>query len=78
MISEFDQVALTVDLPEHHLKAGDVGTVVDITPNGRQMTLEFFNFEGDTIAVVPAAPSQVRPVGSMEVMHARPLAQAGS
>jgi hypothetical protein len=35
MISELEQVALTVDLPEHHLKTGDVGTVVDITPNGQ-------------------------------------------
>jgi len=66
MINEFDQVALTVNLPEHRLEAGDVGTVVDITPNGKQYTLEFFNFSGDTIAVVPVAPSQVRRVGSNE------------
>ncbi len=71
MISEFDQVALTVDVPEYHLKAGDVGAVVDITPNGKQYTLEFFNFEGDTIAVVPVKPSQVRRVGSREIMSAR-------
>lgn len=28
MISELDNVVLTVDLPEHRLKKGDVGTVV--------------------------------------------------
>ena len=56
MIKEFEQVALTVDLPDFHLKAVDVGTVVDITPNGKQYTLEFFNFSGDTVAVVPVAP----------------------
>ena len=71
MIHELDQVALTVDLPDYHLKAGDVGTVVDITPNGRQYTLEFFNFDGDTVAVVPVAPSQVRRIGSREITHAR-------
>ncbi len=76
MIQEFDQVALTVDLPKFHLKAGDVGTVVDITPNGKQYTLEFFNFDGDTIAVVPVAPSQVRPIGSKEITHARVMDEA--
>lgn len=73
MISELEQVALTVDLPEHHLKTGDVGTVVDITPNGQQYTLEFFNFAGDTIAVVPVKASQVRSLGRQEITHARVL-----
>ena len=71
MIHELAQVALTIDLPDHHLKAGDVGTVVDITPNNRQITLEFFNFDGDTIAVVPVSAAQVRQIGSREVAHAR-------
>lgn len=76
MIQEFDQVALTVDLPDFHLKAGDVGTIVDITPNGKQYTLEFFNFDGDTIAVVPVAPIQVRQIGSKEITHARVMDEA--
>ncbi len=71
MIKEFDQVALTIDLTEHHLIAGDVGTVVDITANGKQCTLEFFNFDGDTVAVVPVSPEQVRRINSNEVTHAR-------
>jgi hypothetical protein len=71
MINEFDQVALTTDLPEYHLKAGDVGVVVDITPNGNQYTIEFFNFDGDTVAVVPVAPSHVRQLSSREITHAR-------
>lgn len=73
MIEEFDQVALVIDLPEYHLKAGDVGTVVDITANGRQYTLEFFNFAGDTIAVVPVLPDQVRSLGLQEVPHTRSI-----
>ncbi len=60
MIREFDQVALIVDLPQYGLEMGDVGTVVDITPNARQITLEFFNFEGYTIAVIPVSPEQVQ------------------
>ncbi len=71
MIREFDQVALTVDLPDYHLQSGDVGTVVDVTPNGKQYTLEFFNFDGETIAVVPVSVRQVRRIGSREVTHAR-------
>ena len=71
MIHELDQVALTVDLPEYHLKAGDVGTVVDITPNGKQYTLEFFNFDGETIAVVPVKLTDIRRVGNKEITHAR-------
>lgn len=72
-MKELDQVVLLVDLTEFHLKAGDVGTIVDVTPNGRQFTLEFFNYNGDTLAVVPVAPSQVRPLHDQEVMSARVL-----
>jgi hypothetical protein len=71
MIQELEQVALTIDLSDYHLKAGDVETVVDITPNGKQYTLEFVNFDGETIAVIPVAPSQVRRMGSREIAHAR-------
>lgn len=52
-MKELDHVVLLIDLPEFHLKAGDVGTIADVTPNGRQFTLEFFNYNGDTLAVVP-------------------------
>jgi hypothetical protein len=76
MINEFDQVALTVDIPEFHLKVGDVGTVVDITPNGKQYTLEFFNFDRQTVAVVPVQLTQIRAVGSREITHARVLDEA--
>jgi hypothetical protein len=75
MIHELEQVALTIDLPGLHLMAGHVGTVVDVTPNGNQLTLEFFNFDGETIAVVPVAASQVRRIGSREIAHARVIAE---
>jgi len=75
MIHELDQVALTIDLPDYHLKAGDVGTVVDVTQNGKQYTLEFFNFDGATIAVVPVNSTQVRRIGSREIAHARVIAE---
>lgn len=75
MISEFEQVALTQDFPESGLKAGDVGTVVDITPNGKQLTLEFFNFSGDTVTVMAVRPEHVRRLESNDVIHARAILQ---
>ena len=76
MIQEFEQAVLTVDLPDDGLVAGDVGTVVDITTNGKAATLEFFNFSGQTVAVVLVGIDQVRPVSANEVMHARPVKSA--
>jgi hypothetical protein len=73
MISELDQVALTENFPGYRLEAGDVGTVVDITPNGQQLTLEFFDFSGQTVAVIPVSSTQVREIGSREIAHVRLL-----
>lgn len=76
MINEFDQVALTIDLPEEGFVVGDVGTVVDITTNGKGVTLEFFNFAGKTGAVVPMSIDDVRPLNADEVVHARAVKTA--
>jgi hypothetical protein len=71
MIRELERMALTVDLPEYHLKAGDMGTVVDITSDDLEYTIEFFTLDGETFAVVPVQASQIRRVGSREIAHAR-------
>jgi Domain of unknown function (DUF4926) len=71
MIEEFERVALTVDLPGYHLKEGDMGTVVDVTFDGEEYTIEFFTLDGETFAVVPVSPSQIRRVGSGEIASAR-------
>ena len=76
MIQEFEQAVLLIDLPAEGLVAGDVGTVVDITTSGQSATLEFFNFAGETVAVVLVGVDQVRPVSANEVMHARPVKSA--
>jgi hypothetical protein len=76
MIQEFEQAVLLIDLPPEGLVAGDVGIVVDITTNGQSATLEFFNFSGETVAVVLVGVDQVRPVSANEVMHARPVKSA--
>ncbi|MBC8098577.1 MAG: DUF4926 domain-containing protein [Armatimonadetes bacterium] len=71
MIQELERVALMIDLPQYHLKAGDIGTVVDITSDGQEYTTEFFTLDGETYAVVPVLASQIRRVGSREIAHAR-------
>jgi hypothetical protein len=72
MIKELDEIALTIDLPDHHLKAGDIATVVDVTIDGQEVTLEFFTFDGHTLVVVPVPISSVRPIiGSHEIASAR-------
>ncbi|MEM6433095.1 MAG: DUF4926 domain-containing protein [Cyanobacteria bacterium P01_D01_bin.115] len=51
----FSQVALAADLPEHHLKRGDVTTVVEHYPMPKDeedgYSLEGFNVPGVTVEV---------------------------
>ena len=70
MIKEFDRVALRVDLPEHGLKAGDVGTVV-LEHDQRGYEVEFLTLMGETVAVVSVFADQVRPIQRGEITHAR-------
>lgn len=71
MIKEHDQVVITADLPEHNLKAGDVGVVVHIYADGEAYELEIFALDGRTLDVVTVEASQVRPVKRDDVLHVR-------
>ncbi|MGQ9632376.1 MAG: DUF4926 domain-containing protein [bacterium] len=71
MIRELDTVALTRDLTEYGLKAGDIGTVVLVHAGGAGYEVESMTLGGETVAVVSLGASQVRPVGSREIAHAR-------
>jgi hypothetical protein len=71
MIKEHDQVVITADLPEHDLKAGDVGVVVHIYNDGEAYELEIFALDGRTLDVVTVEASQVRPVKRDDVLHVR-------
>jgi hypothetical protein len=72
MIGELDIVALVHDLPEHGLKAGDIGTVV-LLHDDQGYEVEFTTFGGDTIAIVTVRKDEVRPMRGDEIHHARPL-----
>ena len=52
MIKELELGRLTVDLPEHDLRAGDTGTVVLVHAAGKACEVEFFTPWGETIDVI--------------------------
>jgi hypothetical protein len=55
MINELKTVILTTDLPDHGLKAGDLGTVVLVHEYGGY-EVEFMTLGGETVAVVSLSP----------------------
>lgn len=73
-MKELDLVVVTDDLPEHGLKAGDVGTIVLEHADAQGYEVEFATLGGETVAVVTLRASQVRPIMSREIAHARALA----
>lgn len=71
MISELDPVVLTRALPEHSLRAGDVGWVTMIHRGGAGYEIEFVTLAGETVSVVTVPAEAVRPVQAKEIAHAR-------
>lgn len=72
MIKELDQIVLNVDLPEHELVRGDLGTVV-LLHGEEGYEVEFVALDGETIAVVSLSKNQVRPIGPREIAQARTI-----
>ena len=73
MINEYERAVLTTDLPQYHLKAGDVGVVVMIHGDHEGYELEIFSADGHTLDVVTVEAAQVRPVSRRDVMHVRAM-----
>jgi hypothetical protein len=71
----FSRVALSVDIPKHHLKRGDVATVVEQIEPGLNMepgyVLEVFNAIGETVAVPMVAESEIEPLRENELLQVR-------
>ena len=70
MFKLHDSVVLTVDLPQHALRVGDVGTVIDI-PGAGVWLVDFVDGSGRLLAVELLAPAQLRPLQRDEVTVAR-------
>jgi len=66
-IKLLDVVALTVDLPEHNLWRGQVGTVVEILADASAFEVEFCDREGRTYESLGLRPEQIM------VLHYEPL-----
>ena len=75
-IKELDAVALTCDLPEYGLVRGDVGTAVLVHGNGKAFEVEFVGYDGHTVALMTLECSQVRPLQTHDIPHARELEHA--
>ncbi len=66
-IKLLDVVALTQDVPEHNLKRGEVGTVVEILATGEAFEVEFSDDNGQMYKCLSFPPSQLR------VIHDEPI-----
>ena len=76
MINEFDSIILLHDMPEHGLKAGDIGAVVHVYHGDQAFEVEFVNGEGRTVALVTLTSEDVRPMLPNEILHVRELETA--
>jgi len=65
-----------MDVPAEGLESGDVGTVVHVYRDGQACEVEFVALDGRTAAVVTLEATQIRPVSSGEIPHARQLTTA--
>ena len=74
----YPQVILTVDLPAHGLRAGDVGTRVErhVVPGvGEGWSVEFFDMAGNTVAVATEPARHFRLPTAADRPSARSLAK---
>ena len=68
-----DTVVLDRDLPQHGLRAGDLGAVVEVyEPDG--LEVEFVTASGKTQALVTLSVNDVRPVQENDLVAVRSVA----
>ncbi len=74
-LSLLDTVVLRCDLPEHGLRQGDIGAVVEVyEPDG--VEVEFVTGSGRTQALVTLNEADVRPLADSEMLTARSVVAA--
>jgi hypothetical protein len=67
-----DTVVLARDLPDHGLRRGDLGAIVEVyEPDG--VEVEFVTASGRTEALVTLGTSDVRPVADTDLVAVRPF-----
>ncbi|MBA4159379.1 MAG: DUF4926 domain-containing protein [Gemmatimonadetes bacterium] len=73
-LQELELAALRINLPQHGLVAGDVGTVVLVHGDHEAYEVEFVAADGRTIAVETLDADQVTRLEGKRILHARELA----
>lgn len=74
---ELDAVVLNRDLPEHNLRRGDLGAVVQLfEPDG--LEVEFVTASGRTQALVTLDSADVRHVGDEDLVSVRSLGRSAA
>lgn len=69
-----DTVVLDRDLPEHGLRRGDLGAVVEVhEPDG--LEVEFVRASGRTQALVELTTNDVRPIRDEDLVSVRTIEQ---
>ncbi|NJO40030.1 MAG: DUF4926 domain-containing protein [Cyanobacteria bacterium CRU_2_1] len=76
----YQQVALSRDFPDHHLRKGDIATLIDRVPHPTEgeagYILEIFNAVGESVAVMAVPASAVETLRSDEILTVRQWAEA--
>lgn len=76
----YQEVALTRDLPEYNLRAGDIATLVDFVPHPNHgedgCVLEVFNAVGESLAVIAVPISVVAALRPDEILAVRSLVKS--
>jgi hypothetical protein len=67
-------VVLAHDVPEHGLRAGDLGTVVEAYPEGG-MEVEFVRGSGATQALLTLRERDIRKIDAHDLLATRRLAE---
>lgn len=76
-MEELERVALTEDIPQHNLKAGDIGMVVHVYRGEEPgYEVEFVTVHGELVALVSVYPSQIRSLAGDEIASARRVESA--
>ncbi|MDO8673154.1 MAG: DUF4926 domain-containing protein [Dehalococcoidia bacterium] len=73
MLKEHDRVILTTDLSAERLRSHDVGTIVHVHQQGEAFEVEFLALDGHMVAVATVTASQLRPVSTRDITHARAI-----
>jgi hypothetical protein len=74
--SVLDTVVLNRDLPEHGLKRGDLGAIVEVYGYDA-LEVEFVTASGRTGALLTLSTADVRQVADADLVAVRPFARSG-